>query len=129
MHTDYAWQPPSGLQQPAAVDDDRRSGDEARAGEVEDRPGDVVRRPDASERGLGGAPLFLLRLDRDRSRRDAADADLRRERAREHARKHRLSGLRGAMGRERRPGLVRRDVLDHDDEAAASRAGAAPPPG
>ena len=52
----------------------------------------------------------------------AADAHLGRERAREHAGQHRLRRLRGAVGREGRPGLVGGDVLDQDDEAELDRA-------
>src|SRR5215203_575289 len=56
---------PLGLQEPAAVDDERRARDEAGACEVEDGIRDVVGGADAAEQGLGRAPLLLARLDGD----------------------------------------------------------------
>src|SRR5205823_2655146 len=72
-----------GLHQPAAVDDESRARHEARAGEVDDGGCDVVRSADAPEQRLGGAPLLLSRLDGNGPRREAADAHLGRERARQ----------------------------------------------
>ena len=88
-----------GLEQTAAVDDEARARDEVRARQVGDRPGHVFGRADAAEEGLRGAALLLARLDGDRARRDAADADFRRERAGEDARQHRLGRLGGASAR------------------------------
>ena len=48
-----------GLEEAAAVDDERRPGDELRSGEVDDRAGDVLGRADPAEERLRGAPLLL----------------------------------------------------------------------
>ena len=56
---------------------------------------------------------------RDRAGRDSADPNLGGKGACEDTGEHRLSCLRGRMRGERRPRLVGRDVLDHDDEPTA----------
>ena len=108
----------TGFKQAAAVDDEAGAGDEVSSGEEGDRLGDVFRVADPLEQGLLRAPLFLTRIDRDGPRRDAAHSHLRRERAREDTREHRLRRLRRGVRRERRPGLIGRDVLDQDQDAA-----------
>ena len=103
--------------EPAAVDDERGSGDELGSDEIRDGLGDVVRRADRAQQGLGRAAFLLTRLDGDGPRRDPTNAYVGRERSREHAGQHRLRGLGGAVRRKGRPGLVGGDVLDQDQEA------------
>src|SRR5918996_947574 len=66
-------------EQAAAVDDERRPGDEVSLHEEGDGVRDVRGRADATEEGLAGAPIFLPGFHRHRPRGDPADADLGRE--------------------------------------------------
>ena len=92
----------------------------SRAGEIEDRLGDVVGRADPPQHRLGRAPLLVVaRLDRDRAR-----ARPRRPapRARAPSRATRVSIACAAFAAQCAandgPRLVGGDVLDHDHEPA-----------
>src|SRR4051812_25806536 len=84
------------IQEPSAVDEDRRPGDEVGVDEIEDRAGDIVRGADAAEQRLRGPSLLLARLYGDRPGCDSTDPYLRCERAGEDPGEHRLGGLRRA---------------------------------